>query len=456
MPDVQLAYPHGKTVAHSWHESLARLRRWDRDHDQRLAEDVINVRTHPIRLVQSRNLTAKMFLDSTEHEWLWLVDTDMGFEPDCLDRLLQAADPGTAPVVGALCFAPYETAYDGMGGMRVRITPTMYMIGHDLDGNVTYCFYGPYPEDTVVQVAGTGAACLLVHRTVLEKVRAEHGDVWFDQLRDSKGDVVGEDLSFCLRVGSVGIPVFVHTGVKTSHLKDLYVLEEDYLRQPLQRMDDAPDIPVEIHTAASLATLVSNDHVHADGMLKLDADLDRYRSIIEATKPEVIVETGTNTGASAHWFAELGVDVITVDVNHPSGDPDVTASGERIDGGGWVAYEVGDSADPAVAARVAELVAGRRCMVSLDSDHSAGHVAKEIDLYGPLVTAGCYLVVEDGIFGYAPDAIRKMHFPDGLDGSPLDAVAEKLDGNPDWSRDLAIERMSPTSHHPAGWWRRNE
>jgi len=101
-------------------------------------------------------------------------------------------------------------------------------------------------------------------------------------------------------------------------------------------------------------------------------------------------------------------------------------------------------------------VAGRRCMVSLDSDHSGPHVSEEIKLYGPLVTPGCYLVVEDGIFGYATRTLRTAHGLGDMIGSPLDAIEEHLAGNPDWSRDIATERLSPVTHHPAGFWRRNE
>jgi cephalosporin hydroxylase len=211
-----------------------------------------------------------------------------------------------------------------------------------------------------------------------------------------------------------------------------------------------PELTVAVDLAASLQTLAAGEHVH-DGMLKIPADLDRYRQIIEATGPDLVVETGTHTGASAKWFARQGCQVVTVDINQRGGITYQSASKPTV------LYIQGDSTDPAIAKHVKDAVFNsfaRRVMVVLDSDHSAAHVAKEIDLYGPLVTAGCYLVVEDTIFGYAPQDVREAHIP-GQEGSPLDAVAEKLAKNPDWSRDLAVERLSPTSHHPAGFWTRN-
>lgn len=442
---VQIAYLHRESVSHSWHDSMRRLRDHDQANGQRVAAKPLNIRCSSGQIVPSRNFAAKLFLDNTDHEWFMFIDTDMGFRADLVDRLLDAADPVSHPVVGALCFALMEQEYDGMGGYRMQLVPTLYRIGHTLDGHESFAFSDDYPQDTVMQVAATGAACLLMHRSALEKVRAEHGDHWFDQLYASAGHIVGEDFAFCLRLGALGIPIFVHTGVKTSHHKEVWFGEEDYLRQVATTEDDTTALPAYIHVAGSLATL------GADGPLKLPADLDRYKAIIEATKPEVLVETGTGTGASARWFAAHGLGVITVDVDHHSGDPEVDESGERV-GDGWVDYIVGDAADPAVAEKVATLVAGRRCMVSLDSDHSAAHVAKEIELYGPLVTPGCYLVVENGILGHAPPALRARHDLDASAGSPLDAIAEKLHDNPDWSRDIAIERMSPTSHNPAGFW----
>lgn len=456
MSKVVVAYPHEENVSYSWMASMWAMREYDlkREGGPQLHERTLALRCNTGRLVQVRNYGCRLFLDKAElgdAEWLLWCDTDMGFEPDLIERLLAVADPDEAPVVGALCFAMMESGRDQFNGFRFRIVPTMYMLGTTADGHGSFCFYGPYPADTVVQVAGTGAACVLIHRSVLEKVRTKWGDVWFDQIADSRDSVIGEDLSFCLRLQALGVPIFVHTGVQTSHHKTVWVTEEDYNQTPLvladENGDTVPDLPVYIDLAESLATLARNDHMHPDGMRKLPADLDRYERIIGATRPEVVVETGSAMGGSAAWFARQGVDVISVDVA-PAPTPDLDGLTDRVT---WV---TGDSTDPGTVAEVARLVGGRRCMVSLDSDHSAPHVAREIEAYGQLVTAGCYLVVEDGIFGYAPDPLIRQHGLADMVKSPLEAIAATLVGDPHWSRDIAIERQSKVSHHPAGFWLR--
>jgi cephalosporin hydroxylase len=184
------------------------------------------------------------------------------------------------------------------------------------------------------------------------------------------------------------------------------------------------------------ASLAAVGRQHRQDIIKLSEDLGRYRTVIEADRPDVVVECGTWQGGSARWFASRGVDVVTVDrVRRGS-----ASGGRRIT---WL---VGDSVDPSLAAEVCELVAGRRAMVSLDSDHSAVHVAREISLYGPLVSPGCHLVIEDGI-------ARWMDGND-FDGSPLDAIEALLADDPAFERDEQIEAMSPISMSPCGWWRR--
>lgn len=178
-------------------------------------------------------------------------------------------------------------------------------------------------------------------------------------------------------------------------------------------------------------------HPRTGRAAKLPEDLDRYDRIIRDTRPELIIETGTFEGYSAAWFSDHGLDVITIDV-----DPQRRASTGSHD---HITHVMGSSTDPGIISYVTMMAEGRRTMVSLDSDHSREHVSAEIKAYGPLVTPGCYLVVEDGLAVYMPSE-------SGLD--PLGAIVQELMGRPEWERDEEIENLHPVSTSPMGWWKR--
>jgi cephalosporin hydroxylase len=183
-------------------------------------------------------------------------------------------------------------------------------------------------------------------------------------------------------------------------------------------------------------------------MWKSAPDLARYRHIIEATRPEVVVETGTKWGGTAAWLADtFGVDVITVDV---ASEATALAGWPRI-----TTITGSSSIAPDVVALVTELVASRRYMMSLDSDHHFGHVQAEIRAYAPLVSVGCYLVVEDALGDLVqPEEARRFGARIPEEGGALPAIEAELFDRPEWVRDLDVEGMDPVSHSPFGWWRR--
>jgi len=160
-----------------------------------------------------RNLVVDEFLRSYDAPWLLMVDTDMVFSADALDRLIAAADPVERPLVGALCFSP------AAGEVR----PTMYEITQKESGALGFAHRMTWPEDTCVQVSATGTGFLLMHRGALEKVAAHSRDIaapWFRETPvGSPLKLMGEDMTFCLRAGAAGIPVHVHTGVQVGHMK---------------------------------------------------------------------------------------------------------------------------------------------------------------------------------------------------------------------------------------------
>lgn len=183
----------------------------------------------------------------------------------------------------------------------------------------------------------------------------------------------------------------------------------------------------------------------ANGLIQKDRfDLMRYDHIIRGTSPDLVIETGTDTGHSAAWFADNGCDVITIDV-----DPTKRKEKDRPD----VMYVIGDSTSPEVGRKIRALASNYdRVMVSLDSDHSREHVEREIYAYADLVTPGCYLVIEDGIFSLLPEGFDKGY---NADAAVLEAISAVMPARSDFVRDVALEGLYPVTGSPAGWWRRS-
>jgi cephalosporin hydroxylase len=159
-------------------------------------------------------------------------------------------------------------------------------------------------------------------------------------------------------------------------------------------------------------------------VIQYPQDLLALQEIIWKTKPSVVVETGIAHGGSlvfsASILALLGGEreVIGVDIDirsHNRSAIEAHPLASKI-----VMFE-GSSIDAALVARVRERVAGRPAMVILDSNHTADHVAAELEHYAPLVGAGSYVVVMDT----AIEHLDKSLFSDrpwGPGNSPMTAV----------------------------------
>jgi len=201
---VLLVTPHPGTVATSYMQSVLSCQAYDRSHDHHLRQLAL-IQCSAGNLPQVRNQGARLLLDS-DAEWLWMVDSDMGFVPDTLERLIDCS----VQVVGAMCFGLRSAGPDGMFGSVSERFATLY--GEDLQS------LDSWPENTLLSVHATGTGCLLVNRSVLEKI----GTGWFDPVEGPDG-YLSEDLSFCSRVRDAGEQVYVHTGVRTSHYKSAWI-----------------------------------------------------------------------------------------------------------------------------------------------------------------------------------------------------------------------------------------
>lgn len=230
---VQIAYIHGENVSHSFHHSIMRLANSPDSH-HRFTPTHISALSGALDIPDSRNALMEYFLDKTDATHIWWIDTDMGFAADTVDNLLQAEKD----VIGAVCKGLDKVEADGYGGYVTKEFVTAYELAKyqtEIDNEPKDFLAFTLKQDLdlsvsqPIQVGATGTACLLVSRHAANLVRSMYGPSWFDRVAmptaspASKPYIIGEDLSFCYRLATVGIPVFIHPKVRTTHAKTVWL-----------------------------------------------------------------------------------------------------------------------------------------------------------------------------------------------------------------------------------------
>ena len=189
-------------------------------------------------------------------------------------------------------------------------------------------------------------------------------------------------------------------------------------------------------------------------IIQFTEDILMMQELIWKIKPDVIIECGIAHGGSLIFYASLfelmgqgkviGVDIdirehnrIAIE-NHPMK--------HRIE-----LLEGSSTSDEIVAALKERIAGAKTVLIVLDSNHSAAHVAKEIELFHDMVTPGSYLVVMDGAQAYVAD------IPDAKPGweqdNPLIAIEEFVAKNDRFEVDPYYNRLKVTSN-PNGFLRR--
>jgi hypothetical protein len=172
-------------------------------------------------LSKQRNRVVKQFLDGTKSDWLLLIDSDEQLTLEAFDKLLETAHDKERPVVAGLVFAGFGIE----GAPYPKPVPAIFQ-----DAPEGFLPLYKYDKNSVFEIDAAGTGCLLIHRSVLEKMREtadkNQGTDWcwfWDGPVD--GNWIGEDLLFCRRIRALGFPIYVNTGAILPHQKS-YWLEE--------------------------------------------------------------------------------------------------------------------------------------------------------------------------------------------------------------------------------------
>lgn len=140
-------------------------------------------------------------------EWLFFLDSDVMPPADAVHRLLSWGRP---VISGMYCrrSPPHSVPVMMRGGQWVTDLPKD-------------------PRNPLCEVELVGAGCLLIHRSIFERLTAfpsRPGKPWFDWRVDLAGHVpvgeaLSEDYSFCLAVRKyLNTPIVVDTSVRCKHV----------------------------------------------------------------------------------------------------------------------------------------------------------------------------------------------------------------------------------------------
>jgi len=191
-------------------------------------------------------------------------------------------------------------------------------------------------------------------------------------------------------------------------------------------------------------------------IIQMPADVMATQEVIWNTKPDIIIETGVARGGSVIFMASLlkvigKGKVIGVDIDIRAHNRD---SIEKHPLSPLITLIEGPSTTAETLAKVkAEIPAGASVMVVLDSDHSRDHVLDELRCYGPLVTAGQYIVVADTLLGrgdmsQTPTKRSKIWYPGDEPYAALNAYLKETDR---FETDEALNGKLVLSSSPGGY-----
>jgi len=151
-------------------------------------------------------------------------------------------------------------------------------------------------------------------------------------------------------------------------------------------------------------------------LIKDPFDYLLYQMIINDVKPDLIIEIGTNHGASALYMADmldlLGNGMIhTMDIMEYPMDP-LIVNHPRIKRflGGFESYDLKNAEG------------FNNILVIDDGSHLYSHVKMTMDKFKDLVSVNSYFIIEDGI-------LNNIGLEKDYDGGPLRAIKEFLPNN---------------------------
>jgi len=180
----------------------------------------------------SYHATARNFLAAVFNgDWIFMTDTDHTFDPDIVCRMVGLMNAFNVDVLTGV----YR--YKNFPHL-----PTLYWYNEGSKGFSVIAELDPTAPIQQVDCAGGG--CLLVKKSVFQRIAVELKEQPFDILAPWS-----EDFSFFARCRKLGIKVYAAPQIESRHLIHKEITSEDYCREAvnIEQLTDDPAIRLAAH-----------------------------------------------------------------------------------------------------------------------------------------------------------------------------------------------------------------
>jgi hypothetical protein len=169
------------------------------------------VRVHGNQIGRQRQALFDGWADQLQTDWLLWVDSDIVLTSDILKKLWETANKIIKPVVSGIYFISKQD--------EGSLTYPLPQIFNDIDENTIQHIH-PLPNDEVIKIDCAGMGLVLMHHSVVDKLREKFpGESMFAE-KEAPGDkYVSEDVVFFRKLKEAGVPVHAHTGARAKHMK---------------------------------------------------------------------------------------------------------------------------------------------------------------------------------------------------------------------------------------------
>jgi hypothetical protein len=176
-------------------------------------EVTTTLRSQGNQIARQRDKVINYWYDNNKSDWLLWVNSNVIISPDTFRLLWDNKDIEKRPMVTGVYFTtdqPEETLMTPM--------PTLFDFVVN-DNQIGVKRIHPMPKNQLMQVGAAGMGFVLMHRSVVDRIRAvvPEGPL-FSDIGHGK-NFLGEDIYFFALCDKADVPLFAHTGATVPHMK---------------------------------------------------------------------------------------------------------------------------------------------------------------------------------------------------------------------------------------------